>query len=93
MCRLVSGSSYPVTAATSTRLTVGAQALLGIAGVDGIVDRSRGGQLGLARNIAVLVNAPATSPLTLIPRRRTPDDGSTASSSCRPVPTTRRTGC
>jgi hypothetical protein len=63
---LVSGSRYPATAATSTRLTVGTQALLGIAGVDGIVDRPRGGQLGLARNIAVLVNAPATSPLTLV---------------------------
>jgi hypothetical protein len=63
---LVSGSRYPVTAASSTRLTVGAQALLGIAGVDGIVDRARGRQLGLARNIAVLVNAPATSPLTLV---------------------------
>jgi len=63
---LVSGSWYPVTAASSTRLTVGAQALLGIAGVDGIVDRARGRQLGLARNIAVLVNAPATSPLTLV---------------------------
>jgi hypothetical protein len=63
---LVSGSQYPVTAASSTRLTVGAQALLGIAGVDGIVDRARGRQLGLARDIAVLVNAPATSPLTLV---------------------------
>jgi hypothetical protein len=63
---LVSGRQYPVTAASSTRLTVGAQALLGIAGVDGIVDRTRGGQLGLVRNIAVLVNAPATSPLTLV---------------------------
>jgi hypothetical protein len=63
---LVSGSRYPATAATSTRLTVGTQTLLGIAGVDGIVDRPRGGQLGLARNIAVLVNAPATSPLTLV---------------------------
>jgi hypothetical protein len=63
---LVSGGRYPVTAAVSTRLTVGARALLGIAGVDGIVDRARGGQLGLARNIAVLVNAPATSPLTLV---------------------------
>jgi hypothetical protein len=63
---LVSGSWYPVTAASSTRLTAGAQALLGIAGVDGIVDRARGGQLGLARDIAVLVNAPATSPLTLV---------------------------
>jgi hypothetical protein len=63
---LVSGSRYPVTASSRTRLTVGAQALLGIAGVDGIVDQTRGGQLGLARNIAVLVNAPATSPLTLV---------------------------
>jgi hypothetical protein len=63
---LVSGSRYPVTAAGGTRLTAGAQALLGIAGVDGIVDRARGRQLGLARNIAVLVNAPATSPLTLV---------------------------
>ena len=63
---LVAGSWYPVTAASSTRLTVGVQALLGIAGVDGIVDRARGGQLGLARNIAVLVNAPATSPLALV---------------------------
>jgi hypothetical protein len=63
---LVSGSWYPVTAASSTRLTVGAQALLGIAGVDGIVDRARGAKLGLARDIAVLVNAPATSPLTLV---------------------------
>jgi len=63
---LVSGSWYPVTAASATRLTAGPQTLLGIAGVDGIVNRARGGQLGLARNIAVLVNAPATSPLTLV---------------------------
>jgi Transglycosylase SLT domain len=63
---LVSGSWYPVTAASRTRLTAGPRALLGIAGVDGIVNRARGGQLGLARNIAVLVNAPATSPLTLV---------------------------
>jgi Transglycosylase SLT domain len=63
---LVSGSWYPVTAASATRLTAGPRALLGIAGVDGIVNRARGGQLGLVRNIAVLVNAPATSPLTLV---------------------------
>jgi hypothetical protein len=63
---LVRGGRYPVTAAGGTRLTAGAQALLGIAGVDGIVDRARGRQLGLARNIAVLVNAPATDPLTLV---------------------------
>ena len=63
---LVSGSWYPVMASSRTRLTVGAQALLGISGVDGIVDQTRGGKLGLARNIAVLVNAPATDPLTLV---------------------------
>jgi hypothetical protein len=63
---LVSGGWYPVTAASRTRIAVGAQGLLGITGVDGIVDRARGRQLGLARNVAVLVNAPATSPLTLV---------------------------
>ena len=45
---------------------MGAQAPVGISGVNGIVDRARGRQLGLVRNIAVLVNAPATSPLTLV---------------------------
>ncbi len=34
--------------------------------MDGIVDSARGRQLGLVRNIAVLVNAPASSPLTLV---------------------------
>jgi len=63
---LVSGGRYPVTAGTRTRLTVGAQAPVGISGVDGIVDAPRGRQLGLVRNIAVLVNAPASSPLTLV---------------------------
>jgi hypothetical protein len=64
--KLVAGSQYPVSAGTSSRLTVGAQAPVGISGVDGIVDQARGRQLGLVRNIAVLVNAPATSPLTLV---------------------------
>jgi Transglycosylase SLT domain len=62
---LAGGGQYPVTAGTRTRLTVGAQAPVGISGVDGIVDAARGRQLGLVRNIAVLVNAPASSPLTL----------------------------
>jgi Transglycosylase SLT domain len=63
---LVSGGRYPVTAGTRTELTVGAQAPAGISGVDGIVDAARGRQLGLVRNIAVLVNAPASSPVTLV---------------------------
>jgi hypothetical protein len=63
---LASGGRYPATAGTRTELTVGAQAPAGISGVDGIVDAARGRQLGLVRNIAVLVNAPASSPLTLV---------------------------
>jgi Transglycosylase SLT domain len=68
---LAGGGQYPVTAATRTRLTVGAQAPVGISGVDGIVDAARGRQLGLVRNIAVLVNAPASSPLTLVSQVKT----------------------
>jgi len=63
---LASGGRYPVTAGIRTELTVGAQAPAGISGVDGIVDAARGRQLGLVRNLAVLVNAPASSPLTLV---------------------------
>jgi hypothetical protein len=63
---LASGGRYPVTAGIRTELTVGAQAPAGISGVDGIVDAARGRQLGLVRNIAVLVNAPASSPVTLV---------------------------
>jgi hypothetical protein len=68
---LASGGRYPVTAGTRTELTVGAQAPAGISGVDGIVDAARGRQLGLVRNIAVLVNAPASSPLTLVSQVKT----------------------
>jgi hypothetical protein len=68
---LAGGGQYPVAAGTRTRLAVGAQAPVGISGVDGIVDTARGRQLGLVRNIAVLVNAPASSPLTLVSQVKT----------------------
>jgi len=57
--RLARGGSYPVAAAVSTRITAGGTALLGVAGVDGVVSEAEGKKLGLARNVAVLVNAPA----------------------------------
>jgi hypothetical protein len=57
--QLVSGSGYPVRAAASTRITQGGTALLGVAGVDGVVNAAEGRKLGLVRNVAVLVNAPA----------------------------------
>jgi hypothetical protein len=57
--RLASGGDYPVAAAVSARITDGGTALLGVAGVDGVVNQAEGRKLGLVRNVAVLVNAPA----------------------------------
>lgn len=68
--QLVSGSDYPVRAATSTRIRQGGTALLGVAGVDGVVSAAEGRKLGLVRNVAVLVNAPAADVTALAARVR-----------------------
>jgi hypothetical protein len=67
---LVSGSDYPVAAAFRARITDGGTALLGVAGVDGVVSQAEGRKLGLVRNVAVLVNAPAANPTTLVSQVR-----------------------
>jgi Transglycosylase SLT domain len=59
--RLTPGGQYPVTAAVRARITDGGTALLGVAGVDGIVSAAEGSKLGLVKNVAVLVNAPAAN--------------------------------
>ena len=64
--RLVSGGEYPVAAAVSARITDGGTASLGVAGVDGVVNLAEGRKLGLARNVAVLINAPAADLATLV---------------------------
>jgi hypothetical protein len=64
--RLASGGDYPVAAAVSARITAGGTALLGVAGVDGVVSQAEGRKLGLVRNVAVLVNAPAADVTTLV---------------------------
>ena len=64
--RLVSGQQYPVTARVRTRVTFGTGALLGISGVGAIVNQTRASQLGLVRNVAVLINAPAADMTTLV---------------------------
>jgi Transglycosylase SLT domain len=64
--RLVGGGGYPVAAAVSARITDGGTALLGVAGVDGVVSQAEGRKLGLVRNVAVLVNAPAADMTTLV---------------------------
>jgi hypothetical protein len=63
---LTSGGKYPVAAAVSTRITDGGAALLGVAGVDGVVSQAEGRKLGLVRNVAVLVNAPADDMTKLV---------------------------
>jgi hypothetical protein len=64
--QLVSGSQYPVAAAVSARITDGGTALLGVTGVDGVVNQAEGRKLGLVRNVAVLINAPAADVTTLV---------------------------
>jgi hypothetical protein len=56
---LRTGQSYQVTAATQVQLTFGTDALLGVPGVDGIVNVALATRLGLVKNVAVLINAPA----------------------------------
>jgi hypothetical protein len=63
---LASGGQYPVAAAVSARVTDGGTALLGVAGVDGVVSQAEGRKLGLVRNVAVLVNAPAADMTALV---------------------------
>ncbi len=64
--KLVSSGEYPVAAAVRTVITFGARALLGIAGVDAIVDEQRARQLGLVPDVAVLINAPAADMNALV---------------------------
>jgi hypothetical protein len=63
--RLAVGGDYPVAAAVSARIADGGTALLGVAGIDGVVDQAEGKKLGLVANVAVLVNAPAVPVTTL----------------------------
>ncbi|MCL2581096.1 MAG: lytic transglycosylase domain-containing protein [Streptosporangiales bacterium] len=55
------GVKYPVSAAVRTGIRTGPAATLGVAGVGGIVGDAEAARLGLVRNFAVLVNAPAAS--------------------------------
>jgi hypothetical protein len=67
---LARGQTYPVAAAVSARIADGGTALLGVAGVDGVVSQAEGRKLGLVKNVAVLVNAPAADPTTLVSQVR-----------------------
>jgi Transglycosylase SLT domain len=64
------GVTYPVAGAVRAMVPVMATAPLGIPGVEAVVSAQRGTQLGLAQNVAVLVNAPGADYATLISRIR-----------------------
>lgn len=62
---LRAGRAYPVSAAVRTGARFGGSALLGVTGVDAVVSDTEARRLGLVRNFAVLVNAPAANMVTL----------------------------
>ena len=55
---LTAGRSYPVSAATLEQVPFGKPTALSVPGADAIVNLTRSAQLGLAKNFAVLINAP-----------------------------------
>jgi hypothetical protein len=63
---LTPGTIAQISGATSVPVIVAATALLGVPGVDGVVDVQRAGQLGLVANVAVLINAPGADLATLM---------------------------
>jgi hypothetical protein len=63
---LAAGHAYQVTAAVRTQVPFGTPTTLSVPGVDAIVDQARSAQLGLVKNVAVLINAPGADLSTLI---------------------------
>lgn len=55
---LTAGQSYPVSAAVLAQVPFGEPSELSVPGADAIVNLTRSAQLGLAKNFAVLINAP-----------------------------------
>ncbi len=63
---LSAGNSYQVSAAVQVQVPFGAQAALSVPGADAVVDQALSARLGLARNFAVLINAPGVNLVTLM---------------------------
>ena len=60
--QLASGTQYPVVGRSVPTLTMGGSGDLGLPGIDMLVSEKSGADLGLVRNVAVLVNAPGAEP-------------------------------
>jgi hypothetical protein len=64
--KLSAGQAYPVSAAAREQLRFGGSTALSVPGADAVVNLTRSAQLGLAKNFAVLINAPTANLKTLI---------------------------
>jgi Transglycosylase SLT domain len=63
---LTPGTLADLSGGSKVGVIVAATTLLGLPGVDGIVDVQRAGQLGLVANVALLINAPGADLATLM---------------------------
>ena len=63
---LTPGNAARLSGAAAVLVTVAATERLGLPGVDAVVDMQRAAQLGLAANVAVLINAPGADLATLM---------------------------
>ena len=64
--QLTRGYQYPVVGRTMPNLTMGGSGPLGLPGIDMLVSKKSGGEMGLVPNVAVLVNAPGVSPAKVV---------------------------
>ncbi|WP_396447115.1 lytic transglycosylase domain-containing protein [Actinomadura sp.] len=64
--QLTRGYQYPVVARTMPHLTMGGSGPLGLPGIDMLVSKKSGEEMGLVPNVAVLVNAPGVSPAKVV---------------------------
>jgi hypothetical protein len=62
---LIEGRQYPIVARSTPFVTMGGAGPLGLPGVDMLVSRQTGAQIGLVPNLAIMVNAPAADPAVL----------------------------
>jgi Transglycosylase SLT domain len=67
---LIPGTAARLSGAAAVLVTVAATERLGLPGLDAVVDVQRAAQLGLAANVAVLINAPGANLATLMRRVR-----------------------
>ncbi|MFG2003010.1 lytic transglycosylase domain-containing protein [Spirillospora sp. NPDC048911] len=64
--QLARGFQYPIVARTMPSLTMGGAGTLGLPGIDMLVSRKTGTDLGLVPNVAVMVNAPGANPAKVV---------------------------